>query len=248
MQPSQLFNILQSVDSTNNYAMGIIRDGLAQPGMAWYAYEQFSGRGQRNKQWNSDPGQNLILTVLLHPPTATSSKPFLLSAAIALEIIELLKKQTGKEFCIKWPNDIYYGDRKAGGILIENIWAGVEWKWAVVGVGINVNQVYFDDALQNPTSLKIITGEELGAEELARKLHANILHNLSHKLLSTDLLEDYNLHLFRLNQPVLFSSASDRFVAEVKGVNAEGSLLLKEFPDREFRYGELVWEVGSCKS
>lgn len=245
MHPSQLFNILQSVDSTNNYAMGVIRDGLAQPGMAWFAYDQFNGRGQRNKQWKSKPGENLILTVLLHPPGVAIDKPFQLSAAIALEIIELLNKVTGKVFCIKWPNDIYYGDRKAGGILIENIWAGNDWKWAVVGIGINVNQVNFDEELLNPISLKLITREDVPTEEIARKLHKNILYNLNDRLAGHDLLEKYNLALFKKNEPVLFSSANDRFVAVVKGVNSAGSLLLEEFPEREFRFGELVWELKS---
>ena len=154
----QSFTVLASVDSTNNYAMGQVHAGLAKHGEAWFAREQHSGRGQRSKQWVTQPGENIILSTVVEPFLLIQQQ-FALSAAIALACHRFFSKYAGEETKLKWPNDLYWRDRKAGGILVENVLKGQDWKFAIAGMGININQTSFPDHLTYPVSLKQITGK-----------------------------------------------------------------------------------------
>ena len=113
--------ILESVDSTNNYAMAQVRTGLAKHGDGFFALAQVNGKGQRGKTWITEPGTNIILTLVMQPFPLPLAKQFTFSTAIALAVHDFFSAYAGDETFIKWPNDIYWRDRKAGGILIENI-------------------------------------------------------------------------------------------------------------------------------
>ena len=140
MNEGSFFTILDTVDSTNNYAMARIDDGLAKHGMVWFANEQTAGKGQRGKEWASEKGKNIAMSLVLSPEQLKLTSQFHLSAAVALACFEFLSGYIDGEAKIKWPNDLFWRDRKAGGILIENKLQGKTWKWAVVGIGININQ------------------------------------------------------------------------------------------------------------
>ncbi len=131
---SNSFTILNRVDSTNNYAMGMIRDGIAKHGDAWFSYDQTHGKGRRGKTWKADKGKNIILSIAVNTSLLDVSRPFFISIAATLGSIDLFKKYAGDETAIKWPNDIFWNDRKAGGILIENSIQGSKWQWSVIGV------------------------------------------------------------------------------------------------------------------
>jgi BirA family biotin operon repressor/biotin-[acetyl-CoA-carboxylase] ligase len=152
MKHVRSFSILNSVDSTNNYAMGKVHAGMAKHGQAWFANDQTAGKGQRGRTWASTPGENIILTVVIQPDALLTTKTFPFNAYIALTCLDFLQKTAGDHFSIKWPNDLYWCDRKAGGILIENVIQGTEWKWSVVGIGINVNQLTFPESVTNAVS------------------------------------------------------------------------------------------------
>src|ERR1700759_4538285 len=149
---------LESVDSTNNYAMARIHEGLASDGMVYLARYQWAGRGQRGKTWISEPGQNLIMSLIIEPSPLKITQQFLFSAAIALAILDLMKSFQNNDWKIKWPNDIYWNDRKAGGLLIESVVTGQTWTWAIVGIGMNLNQSSFPAEIPNAVSLNQITG------------------------------------------------------------------------------------------
>ncbi|MBK6828679.1 MAG: biotin--[acetyl-CoA-carboxylase] ligase [Chitinophagaceae bacterium] len=139
---------LQSVDSTNNYAREQIHAGMAQHGQAIFAHEQWAGKGQRGRHWVSEKGQNMAVSILLQPKSLPISRQFELSAAIALTVHQTLAVYLPEDLTIKWPNDLYWQDRKAGGILIENLLSshdqtGSSWNWAIAGIGININQTQF---------------------------------------------------------------------------------------------------------
>ena len=127
---------LESVDSTNNYAMARIHEGLACDGMAFITHNQWAGKGQRGKNWFSQPGQNLTMSIVFEPGRLILTQQFLFSAAIALGILKLVKSLKKGNWSIKWPNDIYWNDRKAAGILIENVIIGAKlaifccWHWS----------------------------------------------------------------------------------------------------------------------
>lgn len=116
------------------------------------AVDQHDGRGQKGTVWQSEPGKNLTFSLLLTPAFLDPKHQFRLTASISLAVARWLESLTHVKATIKWPNDIYIGDRKIGGILIENILKGKTWKSAVVGIGINVNQTVFPAAIQKQTT------------------------------------------------------------------------------------------------
>src|SRR6185295_3982950 len=110
MESIEFFRILDSVDSTNNYAMAALHAGMAKHGMAWYAKDQNAGKGQRGKQWISEPGENIIMSVVFEPPALFSSRSFLFNAVIANTCHAFLNRYIKNEVKIKWPNDIFLRD------------------------------------------------------------------------------------------------------------------------------------------
>jgi BirA family transcriptional regulator, biotin operon repressor / biotin---[acetyl-CoA-carboxylase] ligase len=112
---------LRSVESTNNYALTQLHAGLTRHGAAFFAYDQTAGKGQRGKTWQAAKGSGIIISVVINPHPLQLSQQFHLSACIALSVCEFFDQYAGGSTKIKWPNDLYWNDRKAGGILIENI-------------------------------------------------------------------------------------------------------------------------------
>ena len=154
---------LSSIDSTNIYAMDQIKQGLAKSGSCYTADFQTNGKGQHGRVWESSKGQNLLCSYILELNTLDALKNWTptdqigFSAAIALGARTFFAAFAGPETKIKKPNDIYFRDRKAGGLLIENLVRGKEWTWTVIGIGMNINQSSFSSAATNPISLQEIT-------------------------------------------------------------------------------------------
>lgn len=238
------FTILSSVGSTNNYAMGIIRDGLAVHGNACFSYEQKHGRGRRGKIWNAETGKNIILSITIVPKTLTIYQQFHLTVATSLGCLDLFKKYAGDETMIKWPNDIFWNDRKAGGILIENVIKGNLWQWAIAGIGININQTEFNsDAVFKPVSLKQITGKDFDIVELAKELHELVMMRYS-ELEKGDfvkMLVEYNQYLFRSGDKVKLKINNVVFETILKGVSPQGKLITGDASEREFDFDEVEW-------
>lgn len=248
MEKLNLFNILNSVDSTNNYAMARLHEGLATHGMAWFANEQTAGKGQRGRQWYSEPGNNILLSIVCKPAAAFISNPFFLSALVAGSCIEFLQKITGEQFYIKWPNDLYWRDRKTGGILIENKYLGESWNWAIIGIGINVNQTIFDSDLIKAVSLKEVSGkDQFDPKRLASELHEYILEKIN-TATETDfagIMARYNECLYKKEELVRLKKENAVFSTTVKGVNPFGQLLTTDSMDRVFNFGEVEWIFNS---
>jgi len=233
------FTELTSVDSTNNYAMAQIRAGLAKQGDAWFALGQTAGKGQRGNGWQTEPGANIILSLVLQPRWLTVSQQFHLSAAIALGCYDFFSALAGDETSIKWPNDIYWRDRKAGGILIENLLSGDSWQYAVVGIGININQTVFPGTLVNPVSLRQITGREWVVLDLVKEL-CRCLEVRCRELEQTkDFPADYNRVLYKRGQTVRLRKETRVFDALLKGVEEAGELVVQAGTEERFGFGEV---------
>lgn len=145
-------------------------------GSAIAAYRQTGGRGQRGNSWESEPGKNLTFSVMLCPSVVTASRQFELSQVVSIAIIKVLREMLGTDdICIKWPNDIYYKDRKLAGILIENSITGARIKRSIVGIGLNVNQETFTSDAPNPVSLTNITGQTYDLDSLLETLIKRIV-------------------------------------------------------------------------
>lgn len=247
------FTVLDSVDSTNNYAMAKVHAGLAKHGDGWFAQHQTTGKGQRGKKWHTGNGKNIAISIVIEPSRLLISEQFKLSAAIALACFDFFNAYAGDETTIKWPNDIYWRDRKAGGILIENVIgksAGAAaqvnksiWKFAIAGVGININETSFDNELTNAVSLKQITGKDFEPVELAKQLHQMILKRVNelYEKPFEALLKEYNKHLYKINQPVLLKKNNINFESVIKGVTVAGQLYTTDRIDNFFDFGEVEW-------
>lgn len=257
---------LQSVDSTNNYALARIYAGLAQHGACFFAHEQVAGKGQRGKSWEAERSSSLIMSVTINPSPLELSQQFHLSAAVALAVSNFFKKYAGDPVRIKWPNDLYWYDRKAGGILIENVVSSRQsavnsqqltadsppsaichppsnWPWAVIGIGININQGNFPSALKNPVSLKQITGKEHEPLALAKELcgvldqYLKQLGNQGFK----SIYQPYLDQLYKKGQSVRFKKQNRIFEAIVKSVSPNGDLIVQHAMEEELKHGEAEW-------
>jgi BirA family biotin operon repressor/biotin-[acetyl-CoA-carboxylase] ligase len=232
---------LESVDSTNNYAMARIHEGLASDGMVYLTRYQWAGKGQRGKSWISEPGQNLMMSLIIEPSPLNLSQQFLFSAAIALAILDLVRGFHSKSWKIKWPNDIYWNDRKAGGLLIESVVTGQTWSWAIVGIGMNLNQSSFPVEIQNAISLNQITGEQYKPIAIARELVPGIRKQISILQETPDqVLRRLNDSLYKKDQVIALRKNDELFVSVLKGVDSNGLLVTEA---GIFKSGEVEWIV-----
>lgn len=236
---------LQQIPSTNSYAIDNIQANLAAPGTAYFAHAQTSGKGQRGKIWITEPGTNIILSVVLNTACLSAYNKFPLSMTVALACYDFFNKYATEDTTIKWPNDLYWRDRKAAGILIENILRGETWPWAVAGMGMNINQTVFDPTTKNPVSLKQITGNHFNTVEMAKELCV-CLNNRYNQLLEGDnnsLLEEYNSKLYKYKQPVKLKKDNIVFNCIIEGVSPLGDLLVSGAAQDHFVFGEVEWVI-----
>ncbi|MES2430447.1 MAG: biotin--[acetyl-CoA-carboxylase] ligase [Bacteroidota bacterium] len=240
---SDQFHILPSVDSTNNYAMAKAHAGMAKSGDCYFTPLQINGKGQMGKQWLSGENENIALSIVVAPDGLKIPDQFYLSAVVSIACLDFFTAYAGDETKIKWPNDIYWRDRKAGGILIENVFKGKDWLWSVIGIGLNLNQGAFDDQLKNPVSLKQITGKNFDTVELARQLHLKVYNAIIELKANSfeTVLERYNSLLFKLNERVKLKKGTAVFETVIKGVNEQGQLLTMDTLPQEFNFGEVSW-------
>ncbi len=233
---------LDTVDSTNNYAMALVHEGLAQHGTVVFAYHQTRGKGQRGKVWETTAGENLSFSVIVQPSFLLATQGFQLLATTAVAVRNQLEKKIGNETKIKWPNDLYWRDRKTGGILIETIFRGTQWQWAIIGIGINVNQTEFT-GLQNPVSIKQITGEDTDIKQLALGIHSNLMLSIEdlQKNGFADFYDQYNRQLYKRHETVRLKKGSRSFETYINSVNEQGQLNTGSDTNEFFDFGEVDW-------
>ena len=188
---------LATIDSTNIYAMDLVHKGLALSGSCYTADFQTAGKGQHGRVWESEKGQNLLSSYVLELKQLKTGKIWTpadqigFSAAIALGARAFFAAFAGEQTKIKKPNDIYYRDRKAGGILIENLVRGKDWTWTVIGIGMNINQSSFSTASANqiavnPISLQEITNLSWDLKKLQKHLSEALTTAIRNWLLEGD--------------------------------------------------------------
>jgi len=155
-------NILSSCESTNLVLNNIYKEKPLKQNTIVVTDFQTKGVGQKGNFWESENKKNLLFSIGLVDIDLLAEKQFVLSIIVSLSIVNLLKKYFSNEkIQIKWPNDIYVGDKKIAGILIENSLIGNKIKNTIIGIGLNVNQVKFNSNIPNPISMKHILGKEI---------------------------------------------------------------------------------------
>lgn len=228
---------LEETDSTNNYIKRLLSKQEIEECSVVIAEKQTSGRGQRGNSWESEPGKNLTFSVVFYPHHIPASRQFALSQIISLGIIDILQK-FGPGFSIKWPNDIYWNEKKLVGILIENELTGHTFNTAIVGIGINVNQEFFLSTAPNPISLKQITGKDIDRHTLLSDILNAIIKRYYHYEEYNDktLNDNYMKFLFRNNGTYFFKTDNERFKASIKGIENDGHLILETENGEERKY------------
>jgi BirA family biotin operon repressor/biotin-[acetyl-CoA-carboxylase] ligase len=234
---------LPTCQSTNDEATDLLRLGKGLEGTVVITDYQTAGRGQRGNQWLAKAGENFTLSLILRPNFLSPSQQFYLNIAVSLGIYEFFESFLGERLKIKWPNDLYFGDQKLGGVLIENIIQGARIESSVIGMGLNINQIDFDHP--RATSLRLLTAKEFALEDLLPDLlvflekNYLLLRNGHYGLLKTRYLHS----LFRYQEHHLFYRNDIPFTGMIVGVTEVGRLAvqienrLEYFDFKEISYG-----------
>lgn len=193
------------------------------------AQRQTAGRGQRGHTWESREGENLTFSLLLEPLFLSPSEQFLISECVALGVCDALMHY-GIEAQIKWTNDIYVGDKKLAGILIEHKLQGSALARTVAGIGLNVNQKAFSDDLPNPISMAQATGREFDREEVLQTVATSLMarYEQLREGGAKELQADYHQRLYRLDQEHCYALPDgSRFRGIIRGVEPTGALRIE---------------------
>ena len=196
---------------------------------AVWAEHQSAGRGQRGHSWHSQEGENITFSVVLTPTFLPIHEQFLLSEIVALALVRTLSEY-GIECRIKWTNDIYAGDNKIVGILIEHALSAETIARTIVGVGLNVNQLEFPSDLPNPTSMARERGQLFDREDVIKRIVVNLqtLYNRLEQGAKADIEREYIEAMYHLGEPYTYAFPSgEHFVATIRGVRHSGELLLE---------------------
>ena len=215
---------------------------------------QTAGKGCGSNTWESERGKNLTFSVLLHPTEIPADCQFRISEAVSVAICETLERwfrplspsdsspNSGEQVVtIKWPNDIYVGDKKICGILIENQLRGRLISDSIVGIGLNVNQTVFRSDAPNPVSLAQLTGHEEDREALLQAFLQRLSATI--KMTPEALMEAYRSRLYRREGFHRFSDSLGEFEAKVMNVLDDGRLVLldTEGKARMYAFKEVVF-------
>lgn len=221
---------LKEVDSTNTF----LKDALSKStplldGTVILAERQFAGRGQASNSWLSDAGKNLTFSILLNPGFLPIGKQFDLNIVVSLALNDVLNNYTSGSAFIKWPNDSYIGNKKIGGILIENIVHGNTIKHAIIGIGINVNQENFPPDLKNVISLKQALHQDYNLMHLLGEICSAVeIRYLQLKAGNRDKLKDeYLSKLYLKENWALFKFDGQIQNGKILGITTIGQLLLE---------------------
>ena len=231
---------LDVVDSTNRYIRDEA-DNLWVDGkeiVAVTARHQTAGRGQRGNVWQSQSGDNLLLSILVRPGRMLEAKnQFLLSQAVAVAMHRAML-QHDIDVRLKWPNDIYVGNRKLAGILVELDYSGALVEQAIVGIGLNVNQTDFPPMDRVPVSMKMLLGKDVPVDDALASVLASFEHYYGMLLVgdSGAIAREYNSLLLGLGERHSFSDADGEFTAVIEGVEPAGHLLLRRDDGTLSRY------------
>ena len=191
---------------------------------------QTAGRGQRGHEWHSRKGENLTFSVVLEPTFVPIVEQFSVSEVVALSLVDMLAEY-GIEAKIKWTNDIYVGDRKLVGILIEHSLASTSLRRTIAGIGINVNQVEFDTSLPNPVSMAQLLGGEIDAERVLQCFLTHLQQNYEGLRSGgrKELHDRYNALLYRKNEYYTYALPDgEKFSAKIVGTAPSGALRLED--------------------
>ena len=248
---------LDEVDSTNNFLRHLDTPGDRRTTLVTAEF-QTAGRGADTNRWESARGENLLLSLRVLPASLPVCHMFAISETTALAIRDALNaflphptpSEGGREFSIKWPNDIYYADCKVAGILIENDLQGAQVLRSTIGIGINVNQRRFLSDAPNPRSLADIVGHDVERRFVLEQFMESFTHRFAQietgRQDALDALhKEYKSHLYRLGEEHTYSDKGGTFRATLTDVEPTGHLILKDTKgnQRRYEFKEVKYEI-----
>lgn len=204
---------------------------------------QTAGKGCGTNSWESERGKNLIFSMLIHPTDVPANEQFRITEITSVAMCETLQRYGCKNVSIKWPNDIYVGDKKICGMLIENRLQGSAIKDCIIGIGLNVNQHEFLSDAPNPVSLYQILGHETDREALLQAF----LDAFDSTYNSKTTCSTYKEMLYRKGKDSLYRDKTTCFKATLTDVLPDGRLLLVDQEGRErlYAFKEVEFIVNS---
>jgi len=225
---------IQQTASTNALLWNMLRQETLPEGFILYTDFQTTGKGQIGNSWESAAGENLLFSMALFPQKIEPSEQFLISQLVSLGIKNTLDEFTNG-ITIKWPNDIYWNDKKIAGILIENSLQGRKINYSVIGIGLNVNQSEFISDAPNPVSLHQITGKFHDRDTILDSIYLNIL-DLYNNLDKERIRKNYSDALYRKDGFHSFRDENKEFQAKLFAVHPDGKLELESVDGEYLEY------------
>jgi len=226
------FLYIKQITSTNEMLWKMIREKSVPEGFILYTDFQKAGKGQIGNTWESKARKNLLFSMVMYPKHIPIDEQFVISQFVSLAIKKTLDNYID-DVCVKWPNDIYWNDKKLGGILIENSLQGKEIKATVVGIGLNINQKNFESDAPNPVSIFQILGKTVRRKKILIEIQQNILE-MYNQLDFEKIRLEYFSSLYRKDGYHTYKAEDEMFRAKIKSVHPDGQL-------------ELQTESGECR-
>ena len=209
---------IDETDSTNRW----LRSFCSKESLVVVAEYQTAGKGCGSNSWESERGKNLTFSMLIHPTDIPANQQFRITEIVSVALCKTLEHYIDHKVEIKWPNDIYVGDKKICGMLIENSLQGNTIKDSIIGIGLNVNQTVFLSDAPNPVSLRQLTGRDFDRDELL-----NMFLDVFETVERCDTVSSsYRQRLYRRKGRCSFDDKEGRFEAEIKEVLEDGRLVL----------------------
>ena len=256
---SDFISFLEETTSTNLYLKDLSQVEKLSEGFTVHAEFQKSGKGCGANRWESQKGKNVLFSSIFYPEFIPVPQQFILSEITALSILDALKEEAERSgnsdvisrFSVKWPNDIYWEDKKIAGILVENTILGNLINETIIGVGVNINQASFSEEIPNPVSLTQILGRSIEKRavfiSILHKLHIHYLRIMKNDYLTIH--QDYMSNLYRKSGLHLYHSKNDGyFKAYTKSIDSMGTLLLEteSGEEKSFLFKEVTFEEENC--
>ena len=234
--------------STNSYIKEL--DTLPEENTLFRAVAQTCGRGQRGNSWESEDCRNLTFSILFYPENFHPRNQFIISCAVALGVTDFLRRYLPDPDAVKvkWPNDIYVGNRKICGILIEHTLQGAQISRSILGVGININQETFISDAPNPVSLANLTALHYPLDRLTEEIAADLetrLTQTAHPDNHAALLDEFQQNLWRFGCEHDFALPDGTvFRGKISAVAPDGLLTIIRSSDSiplQFRFKEVAY-------
>ena len=249
------FIILKETESTNTYAAKV--GALLPSGTVIATYNQTAGRGQRGNKWESEPGKNISFTAIVKGIKVAPAEQFAISETVSLAVVDVLSRYV-PGISIKWSNDIYHGDSKLCGMLIEHSLSGNSIDRTIIGIGINVNQTVFRSDAPNPISLAQILGHELPLDDLLHEVGDEVIAATQSEIVNGEVLlggksraeihKRYLENLYRKdgNAHTFILPDKTEFEAVINDVQPDGKLDLIDTDNnhRLFYFKEIAFKIG----